>query len=159
VHIESVLKVIVSGGKVSLPRQYTAESRYGFLRVSKSNNAQKDSEYIVNLTESKENFLISEQNVNNLLLKNSIDCDKIVGQCVVRTRMSGDSIRLKNRGCTKSLAKLYNECNIPPEKREHLPVIADDKGVIWIYGIGVAHRCAVSEKSKRILIINTEIRG
>ena len=37
-----------------------------------------------------------------------------------------------------------------------LKQIADEKGVIWIYGIGVAHRCAINEKSKKILIIKTE---
>lgn len=37
--------------------------------------------------------------------------------------------------------------------REHLPVMADDKGVIWIYGIGVADRCAVTKKNKEITVI------
>ena len=92
----------------------------------------------------------------SLLLKNAIDCDKIVGKYTVRTRCTGDSIRLKNRGCTKNLTKLYNECNIPVDERDVIPVIADEKGVIWIYGIGVAHRCAISDKSKKILMIKTE---
>ena len=157
VHIEAVLGVISSGGKVSLPDKWNAECSGGKLKIQRECDiAQSKAEYIVNMTETEDNFLISQQKVNNLLLKNSIDCDKIVGELSLRVRQSGDSIRLKNRGCTKTLTKLYNECQIPVEERDSLPVIADSKGVVWICGIGVAHRCAVNENSKRILIINTE---
>lgn len=155
VHIKAVLGVINSGGKSSLPEKYTAICEKDILRVLKYQENEENFEYQVEMTETCDNFLISQQNVNNLLLKNSLDCDKIIGQCVVRTRMAGDSIRLKNRGCTKTLNKIYNESNIPKDERDKIPVIADEKGVIWIYGVGVAHRCAVTENSKRIVIINT----
>ena len=156
VHIDSIINLLKSGGRINLPNKWVASISGGKLKLYKSDTAQTISRYVVNMTETTDNFLDSQQNVNNLLLKNSIDCDKIVGQYTVRTRWSGDSIRLKNRGCTKTLNKLYNECNVPIEERDAIPVIADEKGVIWIYGIGVAHRCAVGENSKRILIINTE---
>ena len=77
-----------------------------------------------------------------------------MGKSVIRKRLPGDSIRLAGRGCTKTLKKLMNELDIPAELRNHLPVIADDGGVIWIYGIGVSQRCAVTEKTKRIMIIS-----
>ena len=156
VHIDSVLYIMESGGKTDLPGGWTAVSFGGKLKVIKGDNTQRQTDYIVEITETDNYFFEKNQNVNNLLLKNAIDCDKIVGKYVVRTRCAGDTIRLKNRGCTKPLTKLYNECNIPVEERELLPVIADEKGVIWIYGIGVAHRCAINESSKRILIIKTE---
>ena len=123
---------------------------------NKSNVEQQKNPYIVNTAEMDYNLLVSEQKVNNLLLKNSIDCDKIVGELVGRVRWQGDSIRLKNRGCTKTLNKLYNEYRIPVEARDLIHVLADDKGVIWIYGIGVAHRCAVTENTKRILKIDVQ---
>ena len=94
--------------------------------------------------------------INNLLLNNSLDCDKIVGQSVLRTRMSGDSIRLKNRGCTKTLNRLFSENSIPLEERDNLPVLADEKGIIWVYGFGVSGRCAVTDNTKRILLIEAE---
>ena len=105
-------------------------------------------------TERRINDLFTkDEKVNNLLLKNSIACDKIIGQSVLRTRQPGDSIRLAGCGCTKTLKKLYNELAVPENMREHLPVMADDKGVIWIYGIGVADRCAVTKKTKEITVI------
>ena len=51
-----------------------------------------------------------------------------------------------------------NELGIPKEYRDSIPVIADDMGVIWIYGIGTAQRCAVTEKTSDILIINVSER-
>lgn len=156
VHIAAVMGIIQGGGKISLPNNWTAYSDCKVLRLKESDIAQEKAQYIVNLTETEDNFLVSAQKVNNLLLKNSIDCDKIVGKSVCRVRQQGDSIRLKNRGCTKTLNKLYNEYHIPVEERDILPVLADDNGVIWICGIGVAHRCAVTENTKRILKINAE---
>ncbi len=157
VHINAVLAITKSQGKISLPRKMNAVSEAGILKIVPcGEDAQKESGYLVNITESDCDFFDNTKNVNNLLLKNSIDCDKIIGKSVLRTRLSGDSIRLKNRGCTKSLNKIYNESKIPAEERDKLPVIADDKGVIWIYGIGVAHRCAVDKNTKRVLIINSK---
>lgn len=156
VHIDAVLKVIPSCGSVSLPQKFTASVEYGFLKVKKGGISQNMPKYTVNMTECDNTFFGKNQNVNNLFLKNAIDCDKIVGQCVVRTRQSGDSVRLKNRGCTKTLTKLYNEHRIPKDNRDIIPVIADDNGVIWIYGIGVAQRVAVTENSVKILKIETQ---
>ena len=94
-----------------------------------------------------ENF----SNVNKLFLKNAVDCDKINGRLTVRTRNASDEIRLLGRGCTKSLKKLMNELKIPQELRDVIPVAADDDGVVWIYGIGVAERVAVDQNTKKAI--------
>ena len=154
VHIKSVLSVIEASGKVSLPGSFTAECVGGSLRVYKGKSESPKTEYDVTMTQINADFFEKDSNVNNLFLKNAIDCDKIIGKLVVRTRNTGDSIRLKNRGCTKPLTKLYNECHIPENLRSTLPVIADDKGVVWIHGIGVAHRAAVTNLSKHIIKID-----
>lgn len=53
---------------------------------------------------------------------------------VVRARKTGDSLRLS--GGTKSIKKLLIDRKIPAAQREHIPVIADDTGVLMIAGIG-----------------------
>ena len=97
--------------------------------------------------------LISADKVNNLLAKNLIDYDKIEGEPVLRARESGDSIRLKKRP-RKSVKKLFCELKIDLEKRDSLPILADEKGVIWIYDVGPDERAVVDEKSKNILKIS-----
>lgn len=58
-----------------------------------------------------------------------------VGTVYIRTRQSGDSIRLS--GGTRSLKKLFIDRKIPASQRDHIPIVCDDAGIIGIYGIGV----------------------
>lgn len=60
-----------------------------------------------------------------------------VGQMVLRCRQSGDT--LCRSGGTKSLKKLFVDQKIPAAERMRIPVIADEKGVLGVYGFG-AHR-------------------
>ena len=155
--IENVYSIALKGGKCSLPTNCFAISKGNKLAIKKnSDDKQKNINFMVNITEHKVNFLKSSQKINNLLLKNLLDCDNIVGKLVIRTRTVGDKIRLKNRGCTKSLNQIYNEEKIPVEIRDKLPVISDDIGVVWIFGIGVAHRCAVNQKTNRVYEIEAK---
>lgn len=57
------------------------------------------------------------------------------GTLTVRSRSSGDTIRLS--GGTKSLKKLFIDRKIPLCERASLPVIADEGGVVGVFGIGV----------------------
>lgn len=155
-HLLEVYSICAAGaGKTGLPCGRAAEIRTGVLYITKQEkNFVPNTEYDVKTEIRLNDFFTEGKKVNNLLLKNSLDCDKIMGKSVIRKRLPGDSIRLAGRGCTKSLKKLMNELDIPAELRNSLPVIADDGGIIWIYGIGVSQRCAVTEKTKRIMIIS-----
>ena len=57
-----------------------------------------------------------------------------VGQVVVRSRLPGDTIRLA--GGTKKLKELFIDQKIPAALRSMIPVIADEEGVLGVYGIG-----------------------
>ena len=148
-HIESIYDICLKGGKTGIPKNRYCQNKNGCLMVGSNDENLKKTEFFVEIIKKTEN-------VNNLLLNNALDCDKIVGKLVLRTRISGDSIRLANRGCTKTLRKLYNECKIPVDIRDTLPVIADDLGVVWIHTIGVAKRCAVSKKTNSAYIIGVK---
>lgn len=56
------------------------------------------------------------------------------GKVVLRNRRAGDEMRLP--GGTKSLKKLYIDRKIPAAVRMQIPVVADDRGVLAVYGIG-----------------------
>ena len=155
-HIDSIYNVCINGGKTSLPRDKFCQRKDGYLNIGFAKATPKKIEFTVKIREEKINLREKSAKINNLLLYNALDCDKIIGKSVLRTRQSGDKIRLFGRSYSKSLTKLYNECKIPLELRKNLPVIADDSGVIWIHGIGVADRCAVSGGTERILKISVE---
>ena len=56
------------------------------------------------------------------------------GKFFVRSRRPGDEITLS--GGTKSLKKLFIDRKIPQHLRGRVPVIADEAGVLAVYGIG-----------------------
>ncbi len=56
------------------------------------------------------------------------------GTVVLRSRQQKDTMRLY--GGTKALKKLFIDRKIPASQRGLIPVIADEKGVLGVYGIG-----------------------
>ena len=57
-----------------------------------------------------------------------------VGTIRVRCRKSGDSIRMS--GGSKSLKKLFIDRKIPAARRQQIPVVCDDAGILGVYTIG-----------------------
>jgi len=64
------------------------------------------------------------------------DCFTVVpnGAMIVRSRQSGDTMRLS--GGSKSIKKIFVDRKIPAAQRDLIPVVADEKGVLGVYGIG-----------------------
>ncbi len=154
-HIERMVKTFFEETKKSLPGGFFCEVKKGVFYIKKEGElSTKTYRTEVIYKDFKKN-----NKVNNLLLKNIIDCDTIVGNLEIRTRLEGDSVRLNDRNCTKSLKKLFSELKIPTEERNNIPVAADEKGIVWIYGVGVASRNAVSNKTKKIAEFKTEVLG
>lgn len=54
---------------------------------------------------------------------------------LLRGRKTGDTIRLS--GGTKTLKKLFIDRKIPADQRDQIPILADEQGVLGVYGIGV----------------------
>lgn len=98
----------------------------------------------------------NSKKINQIVLANLIDCDKIIGTPVLRTRREGDVFSLPKRNVSKSLKKLFNEAKIPPEKRALVPVISDDRGIVWIHGFGVCARCRVTPNTVNFYIAEGE---
>lgn len=153
-HINAVYGICLSGGKTSLSKNLTAAVQNEILKIC-SENTEKVT-FDVKIEQKDNDLFQNNKKIHNLLLKNILDCDKIVGELVLRNRSAGDTIRLKNKNCTKTLKKLFCEYKIPLEERSVLPVLCDDKGVVWIHTIGVAERCAADKNSKRIYSINVK---
>ena len=75
-----------------------------------------------------------------------------VGEVYIRSRQSGDSIRLP--GGTKTLKKLFIDRKIPAAQRDCVPVICDDLGILAVGGIGVnLDRIATELPATRIQLI------
>lgn len=91
--------------------------------------------------------------INKKTLDNLIDCDKIVGNLYISSRSSGDEFTFHNRKITKSIKKLFNEIGVPVEKRDNLPVLYDDEGIVWVFGVGTNLRCRVNNEANNIILV------
>lgn len=57
-----------------------------------------------------------------------------VGDVMLRARQTGDRMRLNIGTCT--LKKLFADRKIPAHRRAFIPVVADEQGVLGVWGIG-----------------------
>ncbi len=91
----------------------------------------------------------------------SFSCDNICGKLTVACRRPGDRTDLLGRDGTRSVKKLLMERKIPRERRDLVPVIRDEQGVLALYGVGQSRRAfpAPGEKFYKIIFRkNTEDR-
>ena len=58
----------------------------------------------------------------------------VEGNVILRSRQPGDAIRLS--GGTKSLKKLFIDRKVPVHLREMIPVLADERGLLGVCGVG-----------------------
>ncbi len=72
----------------------------------------------------------------------------------VRTRRIGDIIETKIG--KKKVKKIFSEFRVAPRKRDRIPVLCDQKGILWIVGVARAFRGFVSKKTREYLVVDFE---
>lgn len=167
--VQMILSILRTDGKIQITKEMFAVCENGVFDIRKetlkaaywcvevdSLSSFETSAYTKNVSISQEcgNFLLNTQKIHKQLLDSFIDCDKIKGKVYVGSRREGDKISLPQRRCTKSLKKLFNEMHIPANLRNSIVILRDDKGILWVEGIGADSRAKVSNSTKRLLKIN-----
>ena len=91
----------------------------------------------------------------------SFNYDSICGTISFTSRRDGDKIKLCGRNCTKSLKDLFSEAKMTQYERNMTPVLRDGKGVIAVYGFGIAERCKAKKGDTvlRVTINKTNCMG
>ncbi len=164
--LSAILLLLDNGGSVQINGGVTVRVRKGMLDFP-SESAEIESIELKNGAVFGDKIIETEivniNEINNLQIFSKrgleflLDCDKIFGRVLVRSRESGDKITLKSRNCTKTLKKLFNELSVPPESRSSLAVIADDAGVLAVEGIGCDARVCISDTTENVLRIKIKI--
>jgi tRNA(Ile)-lysidine synthase len=152
-HIERFAHLIAKkSGNYDLAKGYIAKVKNGYFFFEHN----KKKEYSVSYSIISREIYNNSLKVNKLLLKNAVDYDKICGEFSIRTRKTGDRLRIKNRGLTKSVRRIQQEKNISVSKRDILPIASDDKGAFWGYLIGTDERVLVDDNTNNVLIFKIE---
>lgn len=166
-HIDLICEIIDNGhGTVTIPGKIYVKVENGFLRIYKDAPEIKNWKNKFNegkiLTDSGRKFIIeiitkneylSLKKTDKNLVYKCLDYDKITENTIIRNRKPGDKFTQKNRKVRKSLKKLFNEKKVPIEKRNELAIIDDGDEILWIEGIGPSEKAAVSENTKKVVLI------
>ena len=150
--INGAVNVRVRKGILDFPEKESKKYEHGALGIGKTEFGN----VCITVTVQNADETNYSQNISKQSTDYRLDCDKISGELIVRSREAGDRMSLAKRGCGKTLKKLFNELSIPPEKRNEIIVIADNNGLVLVEGIGCDKRFSVTKETKRILCIGIE---
>ncbi len=161
-HIIAVNNIIENGGSVDVGNGVTVTverkklyfgkpSVTEYFEIPFQNDAEKLStpmgDYEILKTD-KDLQKLNKQDMDNL-----IDCDKIFGEICCRNRRDGDSFVPRNRKCTKTLKRLFNDEKISLSKRSEMLILSDEKGIVWTELFGVADRYKITKDTKKYIEI------
>lgn len=151
IHLDKIIEHIEKQGKIQIKGNIYAVINGGQLYFA--DLSQKETGY---------SFVSEILNISEFDPKGVdfyCDCDKIIGQVKFRTRIDGDRISPANRGCTKSLKKLFNELKIPPHMRDSIGIVVDDKGIIGVIGFCADERVKLDSGTKKVLSVKISSGG
>ncbi len=162
-HIEAVCGIIEAGGDTQISGGISLRVSSGVLRKVKPKSEEWYCEACfginnlpygdIKLELFDKNNKINIQNFNKHLLDNALNYDKINGKLFFSSIREGDKIRLRGRGVTKQLRRIFSEMHIEPELRRSIPVLRDSDGIVWVSGVGVADRAAVDSSTDSVVMI------
>lgn len=167
VKISSIVEILNNNGKINISKDLYAsatdeklkiyhlyvQNEFIFERELELEKEIKFKNKIIYTKTEKINNNNQIQNVNRKFAIYSLDYGKIQGKVVVRNRRNGDKIKFANKTHTTTIKTLFNS-KISQENRDDVIFLADEDGVIFVEGFGIAERVAVDNITKNTLTIN-----
>lgn len=145
IHLQSVIDITLKSGKSQIKENVFAISAKGKIRIAKFNDLNKKDEFVTKILNIDE---FKDKNIDFYC-----DCDKIVGNIIIRAKQAGDRIKPAGRNVSKTLKKLFNESAYPIEKRDKKIVVCDDLGIVGVIGLCADERVKVDCNTAKILTI------
>lgn len=145
IHLQSVIDITLKSGKSQIKENIFAISAKGKIRLAKFNDLNKKDEFVTKILNIDE---FKDKNIDFYC-----DCDKIVGNIIIRAKQAGDRIKPAGRNVSKTLKKLFNESAYPIEKRDKKIVVCDDFGIVGVIGLCADERVKVDCNTAKILTI------
>lgn len=172
VHLESVYTLLQADGCVDLPGKLTVCVRNGVLAFSKpletpawEISLSGNYDFPISVKTPAGTVKIQKYGKKDLqilhkdLLANAVDCAKIKGSLVMRSRRGGDRFTDAKRKVTKTLKKWFNEQKIAVEQRNKIPVMVCDNRVCWLGGFGASAQFQPDETTDEFLLLTWALGG
>ncbi len=156
IYLKPYYDKIGSTGRIQIPSGDFVVIKDNKFFVEKASSKSEDVQVDLNKIELRKKSISEFTKSDKHLLENALDYDKINGKLIFRTRKEGDRFRPPYRHISKSLKSLFNELQIPVEKRPHLAILEDDGVIAWIEGIGPADGYTVTKNTKEVLYVSIQ---
>ncbi len=178
IHVRAVVELFTrkeTGKRLSLPQRVNALRRYewGELRRDSQQEAHEPSHVVLavpghttfggiclettlhdaaahDLTGSRGSVTFTD--TENPLIQ-QFDYERITSPVSVRFRRAGDRFRPLGMSGHQRVKKFFIDRKVPQEKRQSIPVLADQHGIIWIVGYSIDDRVKITEHTKRIITV------
>ena len=155
IHIDDVSSLInkENGKEISLPKGIRAVKEYDKLVLFKSKPVRfspipvKPCKFFI---DNKEYSIQAVDKPTDLKSAFYVDADKISDSAVIRLREVGDTFT-KFGGGTVSLSDYFTDKKIPQRKRDFIPVIADGKEILAVFGIAISSKVKIDDNTKKII--------
>lgn len=147
VHTEALISRLAEDGDFSLsfPGGITARTERGWLMLSVGEVAELEEKRVgmgINiLSDGSLLFLLEKTSsalpeiVYTLSIRKALSSANIVGELTVRSKRDGDAYVYG--GMTHKLKKLYSDRKLTHTQKLRLPVLCDEKGILWVPSFGV----------------------
>ncbi|SHJ31592.1 tRNA(Ile)-lysidine synthase [Dethiosulfatibacter aminovorans DSM 17477] len=163
-HLEQVLSICErknTGKTVTLPGNISIGIEYSQI-VVKTKEEVKD--YVYNVSKGKtviireaeaelKTYITDDGNFDKSPNRIFVDCDKIKGGLVVRNRRPGDRFVPLGMKGQKKLKDFFIDERIPRDKRNKVPVLADEENIIWIAGYRMSDLYKIDKNTEKVLVI------
>lgn len=93
--------------------------------------------------------------IHKNVLINSFNYDNITGNLSLRSRRPGDAFRPAGRGITKTLKKIFNEAKVSAGRRDAVPILCDDRGIVLVGGFSCDERVRVGQAARRVAVLES----
>ncbi|WP_432667495.1 tRNA lysidine(34) synthetase TilS [Wukongibacter baidiensis] len=172
-HIEGIIKLTNRnnvGSKIDLPGHIIVELGYNSIDVKtekfiKEKIKNRDFEYKLYMDETtplealnasmKVEIVSSSDRHNSTEGRNTIflDYDKVKGGLFIRNRKDGDKFQPLGMKGTKKIKDYFIDQKIPKEIRNEIPILCDEKGIIWIVGYRMSENYKIDIKTDKVIKI------
>ncbi len=165
-HVESVLSLtgLKSGAGVDLPYGIRVRRSYGDVifeipvKCTGSGDKESDEVHLTGRIETKVYDYEPGMEISKKTYTKMFDYDKIKGVLGLRIPRPDDTLVVNADGGRKKLSKLFTDMKVDRGLRNSVPVVCDDRDVIWVVGYRISEAYKISDKTQRVIEI-TYIEG
>ncbi|WP_427339292.1 tRNA lysidine(34) synthetase TilS [Caloranaerobacter sp. DY30410] len=173
-HIYDAINLVFNnntGKRINLPKNIQISIGYGYFTVEKIDLKDEitNYEYIINIEKStkidelKCEIITEVLDVNEVDIKNNrfikyFDYDKIYGNLYIRNRRPGDKFFPLGMKGKKKLKDFFIDLKIPRDIRDKIPLLVDDRNIIWVVGYRISEIYKIKPETKRVLKIQIKCK-